>query len=141
MTICWLSKLRHKGIRPTKQRLAIAHFLFNGGDRHLNAEDVFEELHMQGSDISLATVYNTLNQFTKAGLLRQITVDSQKSYFDTNISDHHHYYFEDEQKLVDIPSECLVVSNMPNIPEGTEIARVDVVIRLQNKKRPNFLPF
>lgn len=131
MNICWISKLRKNGIRPTRQRLTIAKALFGNGDRHVNAETVFDELSKAGGGISLATVYNTLNQFTDAGLLRQISVEAQKSYFDTNTSDHHHYYYEDEQKLVDIPQNSLHVANLPEIPEGMQISRVDVVVRLK----------
>lgn len=125
-----LDCLRGAGLRPTRQRLALAKMLFEGPDRHVTAELLHAEAQAASIRVSLATVYNTLHQFTAAGLLREIVVDSQRSYFDTNISDHHHFYFEKSNRLDDIPGDQLVVSSMPPPPTGTSIKRVDVVVRV-----------
>lgn len=129
-----LKKLRAAGIRTTRQRLGLARLLINGGDQHVTAEQLYGEASSSGMRVSLATVYNTLNQFTVAGLLREIVVDSGPSYFDTNISDHHHFFFEGTRELKDIPKDGIVVSEMPEPPEGTEVRSVDVVIRVTKSK-------
>jgi Fur family iron response transcriptional regulator len=125
--------LRKVGLRPTRQRLELGWLLFSKGDRHLTAEMLFEEASKARVPVSLATVYNTLNQFTDAGLLRQVAVDGSKTYFDTNVSDHHHFFVEDENALVDIPSAKITVTEMPAALEGYEVARVEVVVRLKRK--------
>lgn len=127
------SRLRHSGLRPTRQRIALAELLFAKGDRHLTAEELHEEATIAGVPVSLATVYNTLHQFTEAGLLRVLAIESAKTYFDTNVSDHHHFYVEGDSEVVDIPVSNLEISNLPVPPEGMEIAHVDVVIRLRRK--------
>ncbi|MDA9207399.1 transcriptional repressor [Octadecabacter sp.] len=120
------------GLRPTRQRMALAGQLVGDGkDRHVTAESLFEAAAGSGEKVSLATVYNTLKAFCDAGLLREITVDGSKSYFDTNMSDHPHFYWEDENRLSDAPAEQLVIASVPDAPEGAEIASVDVVIRLR----------
>jgi Fur family iron response transcriptional regulator len=129
------SMLRHVGLRPTRQRMALGWILFAKGDRHLTAEMLYEEASNAKVPVSLATVYNTLHQFTDVGLLRQVAVDGSKTYFDTNVSDHHHFFVEDENELVDIPKADVIVGNTPAAPEGYEIARVDVVVRLRRKGR------
>jgi Fur family iron response transcriptional regulator len=106
--------------------------LFAKGHRHLTAERLFEEAVGARVAISLATVYNTLHQFTQAGLLREIAVDGAKTYFDTNVSDHHHFLIEDAQALVDIPGACIEVGRLPDIPDGMEVVRVDVIVRLRS---------
>jgi len=116
--------------------MALGWLLFGKGDRHLTAEMLFEEANKAKIAVSLATVYNTLHQLTDAGLLREVTVDSSKTYFDTNISDHHHFFIESEHNLVDIPTATSIVGKLPQIPEGYEVTRVDVVVRL----RPNTPP-
>ncbi len=126
-----LDRLRGAGLRPTRQRLALAKMLFEGPDRHVTAEILHAEAQAESVRVSLATVYNTLHQFTTAGLLREIVVDSQRSYFDTNISDHHHFFFEKSNRLDDSPGDQVVVSSMPPPPAGTTIKRVDVVVRLE----------
>jgi Fur family transcriptional regulator, iron response regulator len=126
-------KLRGAGLRPTRQRVALGWILFGKGDRHLSAEDLHAEAVKARVPVSLATVYNTLHQFTDAGLLRQVAMDGSKSYFDTNTSDHHHFFIEGEEMMVDIPGSTLDVRNLPDVPEGMEIARVDVVVRLRRK--------
>ena len=125
--------LRDVGLRPTRQRMALGWILFAKGDRHLTAEMLYEEATKAKVPVSLATVYNTLHQFTEVGLLRQVAVDGSKSYFDTNVSDHHHFFVEGESALVDIPGAEHIVGKLPEVPEGYEIARVDVVVRLRKK--------
>lgn len=127
--------VRDAGLRPTRQRVALANLLFAKGDRHLSAEELHEEALAAGVRVSLATVYNTLHQFTSAGMLRILSVEGSKTYFDTNISDHHHFFIEGENKVVDIVTKGPVtVSNLPEPPEGMEIANVDIVIRLRPKR-------
>jgi Fur family iron response transcriptional regulator len=129
------SMLREVGLRPTRQRMALGWILFAKGDRHLTAEMLYEEATKAKVPVSLATVYNTLHQFTDVGLLRQVAVDGSKTYFDTNVSDHHHFFVEGENELVDIPSTDVIVGNTPDAPEGYEVARVDIVVRLRRKGR------
>lgn len=128
------SFLRDSGLRPTRQRLALGQLLFTGHGRHLTAEMLYEEAVKRSIPVSLATVYNTLHQFTEVGLLREIVVDGSKTYFDTDTSDHHHFYVEEDGKIVDIPSDSVDFNQLPDAPEGMEIARVDVVVRLRNSK-------
>jgi Fur family iron response transcriptional regulator len=125
--------LRQVGMRPTRQRMALGWMLFARGDRHITAEMLYEEATRAKVPVSLATVYNTLHQFTEVGLLRQVAVDGSKTYFDTNASEHHHFFVEGENALVDIPGAEVIVGKMPTPPEGYEIARVDVVVRLKRK--------
>lgn len=125
------ARLRASGLRPTRQRLALASILFDGQDRHVSAEWLYDIAKRQGVDVSLATVYNTLHQFTGAGLLREITVDSSRTYFDTNIGEHHHMFLEHEDKVIDIPSNSVSVNRLPDIPEGMELVSVDVMLRVR----------
>ena len=127
------SMLRRVGLRPTRQRMALGWILFGKGDRHLTAEMLYEEASRAKVPVSLATIYNTLHQFTEVGLLRQVGVDGSKAYFDTNVSAHHHFFVEDGNELVDIPDTDVVVGKAPMPPEGYEIARIDVVVRLRRK--------
>lgn len=137
---CPLHDLRGKldavGLRPTKQRMRLGWLLFGRGDRHVTAEKLFEEAQASGAQISLATVYNTLNQFTSAGLLREVTIDGARTYFDTNIDDHQHFLTEEAHLLVDLPKELIDFRALPEPPEGMEIARIDVVVRLRRKDAP-----
>jgi Fur family iron response transcriptional regulator len=123
-------RLRSVGLRPTRQRVALGWLLFGRGARHLSAETLYEEAQRARVLVSLATVYNTLNQFTQAGLLREIAIDGSRTYFDTNVSDHHHFFVEGEG-LLDIPAHDIEVSNLPPPPEGMTIERVEVVIRVR----------
>lgn len=125
-----LDRLRAAGLRPTRQRLALAKLLFENGDRHITAEQLHSEALSNNIRVSLATVYNTLHQFTDAALLREIVVDAGRSYFDTNTSNHHHFFFERSGKLEDIPGEMVMITKVPEAPMGTSIARVDVIVRL-----------
>ncbi|MGV6871143.1 iron response transcriptional regulator IrrA [Pseudochelatococcus sp. B33] len=126
-------ELRRAGLRPTRQRISLGWLLFAKGDRHVTAEMLYEEATRARVPVSLATVYNTLHQFTEAGLLRELAVDGSKTYFDTNVSDHHHFFVEGEDDLVDIPHSGLALEKLPDVPEDMEIARVDVVVRLRRK--------
>ncbi len=125
--------LRGVGLRPTRQRMSLGWILFGKGDRHITAEMLYEEATKAKVPVSLATVYNTLHQFTEVGLLRQVAVDGSKTYFDTNASDHHHFFVENNNELVDIPGADMIVGSVPAVPEGFEIARVDVIVRLRRK--------
>ena len=127
--------LRDVGLRPTRQRMALGWILFAKGDRHLTAEMLYEEATKAKVPVSLATVYNTLHQFTEVGLLRQVAIDGSKTYFDTNASDHHHFFLEGQNELLDIPGAEVMVGKTPDVPEGYEIARIDVVVRLKRKGR------
>ena len=127
-------RLRGAGLRPTRQRIALANLLFAKGDRHLAAEELHEEALAAGVPVSLATVYNTLHQFTGAGLLRILSIEGVKTYFDTNTSDHHHFFVEGENRVLDILPGPVRVVDLPEPPEGMEIANVDVVVRLRLKR-------
>jgi Fur family transcriptional regulator, iron response regulator len=127
------SKLRHVGLRPTRQRVSLGWLLFAKGDRHLSAEMLYEEAMRARVPVSLATVYNTLHQFTEAGLLRELAVDGAKAYFDTNTGNHHHFFVEGEERLMDFDANDLTLSQLPQAPEGMEIVRVDVVVRVRRK--------
>jgi Fur family iron response transcriptional regulator len=129
--------LRQVGLRPTRQRMALGWILFGKGDRHVTAELLYEEATKAKVPVSLATIYNTLHQFTQAGLLREVAVDGSKTYFDTNASDHHHFFVEDENTLVDIPASEAAMDKLPAPPPGYRIARVDIVVRLKREPSEN----
>ncbi|NOZ33522.1 MAG: transcriptional repressor [Alphaproteobacteria bacterium] len=132
---CLTAVLRMVGLRPTRQRLALAGILFGGGHRHVSAEQLHTEAATAGVKVSLATIYNTLHQFLGAGLLREVTVDAARSYFDTDTSDHHHFFIEEEQRVVDIPSSSIVIAGVPEAPRGMEVTHVDVVVRVRRRSR------
>lgn len=124
--------LERGGLRPTRQRLALADLLVGDGqDRHVTAEGLYAASHRAGAKVSLATVYNTLRAFCDAGLIQEVVVDGSRSYFDTRLDDHPHFYWEDSAELTDAPTEELQIARLPTPPDGTEVARVDVVIRLK----------
>ena len=127
-------RLREIGLRPTRTRVALGNILFAKGNRHVSAEMLFEEASQANVRVSLATVYNTLHQFTEVGLLRQVAIDPSRPYFDTNNTEHHHYYLEDRHELMDIPPTDVAVGEIPVPPAGYEIVRVDVVVRLRRKE-------
>jgi Fur family iron response transcriptional regulator len=127
--------LRQVKLRPTRQRMALGWLLFAKGGRHLTAEMLYEEANHAKIAVSLATIYNTLHQFTNAGLLREVTVNGSKTYFDTNVSDHHHFFVENEHSLIDINGADSIIGKLPDVPEGYEVSRVDVVVRLRRKRR------
>jgi Fur family iron response transcriptional regulator len=124
------ARLRAAGLRPTRQRVELAGLLFREHDRHVTAENLHDEVTGAGVKVSLATVYNTLHQFTQAGLLRQVIVDAARSYFDTNTGDHQHFFLEGEGVLIDI-AEHIAVSGVPVPPAGMAVDRVDVVVRVK----------
>lgn len=127
-------KLRKAGLRPTRQRLALGWLLFGKGDRHLTAEQLYEEARGARVNMSLATVYNTLRQFTESGLLREVALFGSKVWYDTNTGPHYHYYVEEQDELFDIPDMMVPQLAVPGAPEGMIIAGVDVIVRL--KKAP-----
>lgn len=130
-------RLRKHGLRPTRQRLALAELIFARGHRHIAAESLYEEALAAHVPVSLATVYNTLHQFTQAGLLRIIAVEGSRTWFDTNIDDHHHFYLEHESRVMDIPENLEkppIITNLPTPPAGMEIVNVDLIVRLRRQK-------
>ena len=128
---CLTAVLRMAGLRPTRQRVALAEILFAGEHRHVSAEQLLAEVNSAKLNVSLATIYNTLHQFRAAGLLREVAVEASRSYFDTDTSDHHHFYLEDEQGVIDIPASSITIENLPAPPEGMNITHVDVVVRVR----------
>jgi len=131
LTAQTIGRLRHAGLRPTRQRVELATLLFKDHDRHVTAESLHDEITKAGVKVSLATVYNTLHQFTQASLLRQVIVDAARSYFDTNTGDHQHFFLEKEGLLIDIPGETIAVAGVPTPPPGLTVDRVDVVVRVK----------
>ena len=127
-----LERLKTASLRPTRQRLALAKLLLETDDRHVTAEQLHCEASRAGIKVSLATVYNTLHQFTKADLLREVVVESGRAYFDTNTSDHHHIFHQDTGELRDIPDEAISALVLPDAPEGTEIDRVEIILRVKS---------
>ena len=124
-----IERLREAKLRPTRQRLALARLLFDDGDRHVTAESLHKQALAQNERVSLATVYNTLHQFTRAGMLCEVVVESARSYFDTNTTHHHHFFCEESQVLKDIPCADLRLLDLPTPPKGAVINQIDVVIR------------
>ncbi len=127
-----LDRLRSAGLRPTRQRLALARLLFESGNRHVTAETLHNEAQSEMIKVSLATIYNTLHQFTSAGLLREVVVDSGRSYFDTNTNEHYHFFDERDGRLIDIAGQEITLSGLPEAPDGRRVKRVDVIIRLED---------
>ncbi|MEY4679033.1 MAG: hypothetical protein RLZZ276_682 [Pseudomonadota bacterium] len=125
-----LERLKRHGLRPTRQRLALVRLLFERGDRHVTADQLHAEAAAAGVRVSLATIYNTLNQFTAAGVLREVVVEAGRSYFDTNASEHHHILVEPTGELIDIPASDVEVGAAPRLPEGLALRRVDVILRV-----------
>jgi len=128
-----IAKLRGAGLRPTRQRIALAMELFANGDRHVTAEELHREAAKKDLSISLATIYNTLNQFTRAGLLREVIADGAKAFYDTNTTEHYHFYSQKHDCLIDIPGDQLTISRMPPLPEGAKVASIDVIVRLADE--------
>ncbi|WP_218119574.1 iron response transcriptional regulator IrrA [Roseospirillum parvum] len=123
--------LRRHGLRPTRQRIALANLLFQPGGRHLSAEVLHDDAKQAGIQVSQATIYNTLNQFTEAGLLREVVVDPTRAYFDTTTTPHHHYFFEDSGHLEDVPDGLIPHIPTPPAPEGCKVTQVEVVVRVR----------
>lgn len=128
-----LARLREAGLRPTRQRLVLAELLFGGPDRHVTAEELHQEALARGAKISLATIYNALNRFTQAQLLREVAIEGAKTYFDTNTADHFHFFLESEGKLIDIHNPGVTIEGLPIAPHGKRISRVDVIVRLADR--------
>ncbi len=124
-------RLRHAGLRPTRQRLTLAKLLFNGCDRHVSAESLHEEARKSRAGVSLATVYNTLHQFSDAGLIREVSIEGERSYYDTKTSNHSHFLDEETGELSDIDPEALEIKGIPAAPKGRIIDRIDVIVRLK----------
>lgn len=127
-----VAELRHAGLRPTRQRVALGRILFAKGHRHISAEDLHAEAEAAGFRVSLATVYNALHQFTGAGLLREVAIDGSRTYFDTNVSDHHHFFVEGEGELIDLVGD-VGIDRIPEPPDGMEVTAVEVVIRVRRR--------
>lgn len=123
--------LRHVGLRPTRQRIALYRKLFCSHSRHVNAEDLHAEVLNSGGYMSLATIYNTLNQFAEAGLLRKVAISGGRGYYDTAGGDHHHFHIEAEDRIIDVPAKSIQFAHLPPAPHGYEITGIDVVIRLE----------
>ncbi|QGY03612.1 transcriptional repressor [Methylobacterium mesophilicum SR1.6/6] len=128
------TRLRRVGLRPTRQRLSLGWLLFAHGDRHVTAEMLYDEAISAKVLISLATVYNTLRQFTDAGLLRQLSFDGTKAYFDTNTSEHHHFYLDEEDRVIDMPDFNVVMNSIPMPPEGMEVQQIEIIVRLKKRQ-------
>jgi Fur family iron response transcriptional regulator len=125
-----VQRLRAAGLRPTRQRMSLAKLLFEARDRHVTAEQLHQEATSSRVRVSLATVYNALHQFTSAGLLREVVVQPGRSYFDTNTTDHHHFFIESSGHLEDIPGHSIALAKLPDPPAGTRISRVEVIVRV-----------
>lgn len=126
------AQLRHAGLRPTRQRVELGRLLFAKGHRHISAEELHAEAEAAGVSVSLATIYNALHQFTEAGMLREVAIDGARTYFDTNVSDHHHFFVEGEGRLIDMQGG-VGIDLLPEPPEGMEITAVEVVVRVRRK--------
>ena len=122
--------LKSAGLRPTRQRLVIGRILFEGANLHFTPEDLHAELVNEGFKVSLSTVYNNLHKFTSAGLLREVVVESGKTFFDSNTTSHHHFFEEDTGSLYDISEDEILIQNVPAPPKGLLISGVDVVVRV-----------
>ena len=129
-----VNRLQSAGLRATPKRIAIGSLLFDGMDRHVTADDVAALARKSGVRVSLATVYNTLNQLLAAGLMKRITLDTDRTYFDTNVSDHHHLFFEENGVLHDIPGDTVRVEGLPPIPTGSKVRSVEVIVRMTGAK-------
>ena len=128
-----LRKIEESGIIPTKQRRVLAKILFEKGNRHISAENLFDEVKKEDRKISMATIYNTLKQFTNLGLIREIVVDKNKSLYDTNNKPHYHLYIEDEGKVHDIPTDNINL-NLPSVPACLNLHNIDVIVRVRSLK-------
>ncbi len=127
--------LKNNNLRLTKQRVALISNILSDGNRHLNAEILHNEMIKKGYKVSLATVYNTLHDLKKFGMLRQVTVNSNHKYFDTNLSHHHHFYDEVNNILIDIPEEQIIINSIPTPPKNKKISEIEVIISLKNKHK------
>ena len=129
------SKLKALGQRLTLQRLNLAKLIFTDKDQHMSADQLYQKAQEKGFHISLATIYNTLNQWAKMGLLRRVAVYSGAVYFDTNVSNHYHFYDKEKDDLIDLPSNQVQFTNLPLAPDGMQIKNVDVVIYISAQQK------
>ena len=130
----WVSEhLRHAGLRPTRQRVNLGRVLFAQGNRHISVEELHAESEMAGFRVSRATVYNTLHRFTEAGLVLEVVLDNGRTYFDTNLGDHHHFFVEGEGRLIDVVAD-IGVDRLPRPPEGMEITSVELIMRVRRRQ-------
>ena len=125
-------RLKEAGLRPTRQRVALAKLLVETGPRHVTAEELFQEARSAGIPVSLATIYNTLHQFTAAGLMTEVVAGSGQSYFDTNPTSHYHYFDKTTGEIIDVPEDAIQFTLLPEPPPGKVIDRIDVVVRIRN---------
>mgnify|MGYP001176251720 FL=1 len=128
-----IEKLKEAGLRVTKQRIAVANIIFENKNHHFTAESLYKESLKKNCRLSMATIYNTLRNFTEANLLREVFIDSDRRYYDTNLTDHHHLYFSDSGHLEDVQSNQIQISKFPDIPQGLKIDRMDMIIRVSKK--------
>lgn len=133
-------KLKESGLRPTRQRIALARLLLDGGPRHVTAEELFQEARSAGIPVSLATVYNTLHQFNAAGLMTEVVAGSGQSYFDTNPTSHYHYFDKSTGEIIDVPENEILFSKLPEPPPGKVIDRIDVVVRIRSIRGRHTVP-
>jgi len=126
-------KLQEAGMRITRQRVELAQLLFGNGDRHFTADALYDEAMGNRIPVSLATVYNTLQQLVTAGLIRKLGIEGQRAWYDTNITEHHHLFFEDDNHIDDIDDASITIGKMPAVPEGMVISRVEIVVRLKRQ--------
>jgi Fur family iron response transcriptional regulator len=130
----WMAEqLRNAGLRPTRQRVNLGRILFARGNRHVSVEDLHAEAAAAGVRVSLATVYNALHRFTEAGLLHEVALDNGRTYFDTNISDHHHFFVEGEGRLIDVVAD-IGLDRLPKPPPGMEITSVELMVRVRRRR-------
>ena len=129
-----IKKIEKSGIRPTKQRRILARILFEKGNRHISAENLYDEVKKEDRKISMATIYNTLKQFSSFGLLKEIVVDQNKSMYCNNKEPHYHLYVEDEAKIIDIPNSNIDLSNIPEIPACLNLHNIDIIVRIRTLK-------
>ena len=126
--------LQNAGLRPTRQRIGLAHLLFDDNNRHITAEELHAEATAAGIPTSLATIYNTLNRFTASGLLREVIVEPGRTYFDTNTTGHYHFFLEETGEITDIQESEIAIASLPSLPYGTSVRRIDVVVRITKSK-------
>jgi Fur family iron response transcriptional regulator len=129
-------RLRDAGLRPTRQRMLLGWLLFGKGERHVSAELLFQEVNRVRASLSLATVYNTLNQFRDAGLLRQVNAGGTRAIYDTDTGDHHHFVVERDGTILDLPASAVTIGSLPDAPKGYRVVGVDVVVRLERTDCP-----
>ncbi len=127
-----LNNLKKSPLKVTIQRTRLIEILFKNGDHHFTAEDVHKEVNKNKYNISLATIYNCLNQFTKHEILKSVRMSSDKVYFDTNTEGHHHFFCKSTEKLSDIKYSDIKITNLPKIPKGKKLKSVEIVVNISD---------